>query len=59
MSRCICCDARLNDWEMRRKNQRGEFLDTCSACLRVISNYDKPLADTSVDEDPLEDDDAL
>lgn len=34
MSRCICCDKRLNDYELTAKHaETGEYLDTCMKCL--------------------------
>jgi len=35
--RCKICDSVLNDYELTRKDPKsGEFLDTCSECVRVI-----------------------
>lgn len=36
MSRCICCNRPLTDVEMTRKNNRGEYLDTCTSCTQSI-----------------------
>lgn len=33
--RCYCCDTKLNDYEATlRSANTGEFLDTCSKCLK-------------------------
>jgi len=35
--RCKICDSVLNDYELTRKDPKsGEFLDTCSECVRVV-----------------------
>ena len=38
MTRCVCCDKNLNDYESTRKHAfTGEYLDTCNACLSEIN----------------------
>lgn len=36
--RCRCCDKLLSDYESKLKDKRGEYLDACSECLRIINN---------------------
>lgn len=54
MSRCKACDAILNDYELVRKNEHGEYVDLCSNCLREsylhIEGMDIDLDDDSTGE---------
>ena len=35
--RCKACNDILNDYEMRRKDSQGVFIDLCGGCYRVSS----------------------
>jgi hypothetical protein len=36
--RCVCCNRNLNDYESTlRHGETGEFLDTCTKCLKDIN----------------------
>ena len=38
MSRCICCDKRLSEYELTlRHAMTNEFMDTCMDCLSEIA----------------------
>ncbi len=38
MSRCMCCDKRLSDYELTlRHAMTNEFMDTCMDCLSEIA----------------------
>ena len=39
MTRCICCNKQLNDYESTRRHAiTNEFLDTCNRCMKDIPN---------------------
>lgn len=39
MTRCVCCDRKLNDYESTRRHAiTNEFLDTCNRCMKDIPN---------------------
>lgn len=39
MTRCVCCNKQLNDYESTRRHAiTNEFLDTCNRCMKDIPN---------------------
>lgn len=39
MTRCVCCNKTLNDYESTRRHAiTNEFLDTCNRCMKDIPN---------------------
>lgn len=50
--RCKMCDTVLNDYELTRKDPKtGEFLDSCSECLRVVREALQDFDDTTYRHD--------
>jgi hypothetical protein len=48
MSRCVCCDASLTEWELRRKDNHGQFKDTCSKCQKFVDYYDRDMPEDDI-----------
>jgi len=38
MSRCRCCDKRLNSYELVKKNKHNEFQDLCKFCASSVNH---------------------
>ena len=36
MSRCRCCDRRLETSELSKKDRKGEYLETCKNCMASV-----------------------
>ena len=58
MMRCKICDVILSDYEATKKDNDGQYLDTCGQCLgsirEALQDFDKDLPykyDIGLDED--------
>ena len=58
MMRCRICDVILSDYEATKKDNDGQYLDTCGQCLgsirEALQDFDKDLPykyDIGLDED--------
>ena len=58
MMRCRICDVILSDYEATKKDNDGQYLDTCGQCLgsirEALQDFDKVLPykyDIGLDED--------
>ena len=39
--RCKACDRILEEQELVKKDQNGDFLDLCTVCVRASEDYDE------------------
>lgn len=39
--RCKACDRILEEQELVKKDQNGDFLDLCTVCIRASEDYDE------------------
>ena len=51
--RCKACNDILNDYEVRRKDTQGAFVDLCGGCYRVSSRVVAEATTDSVEVDSV------